>query len=73
MVQYPCYVLEDMEARKRYRIFYTMGYDVLIGLGIAFLLAIPLSPNLWTLTNNCASCIVCLYTAYKFAQYREDE
>ena len=62
-----------MQDARRYRVFYTMGYDVFIGLGIAYLLAIPLSYSLLTLTNALIFCIVCLFTAYTFAQYLEDE
>jgi hypothetical protein len=57
----------------RARAVLKLGVDVLVSLGTAYLIAIAVSPNLLTLTNNIVLCILCLYTAYKFQLILENE
>ena len=59
--------------QMRARAVLKLGVDVLVGLGTAYLIAISVSPNLLTLTNNIVLCILCLYTAYKFQLILENE
>ena len=61
------------EVRDRSRIVIRLAASVFTNLGTAYLVAISLSQSPWTLTNNVVSCIVCLYTAYKFEEYLDDE
>ena len=65
-----CYNQKRMQ--KRARAVLKLGVDVLVGLGTAYLIAISVSPNLFTLTNNIVLCILCLYTAYKFELILDD-
>jgi hypothetical protein len=62
-----------MKGSERYKIVLKLGAEVFTNLGTAYLVAISISPNLWTLTNNVVFCILCLYTAYKFQQFLENE
>jgi hypothetical protein len=59
--------------RDRSRIIARLGSSVFANLGTAYLIAVSLSQSPWTLTNSVVSCIVCLYTAYKFEEYLEYE
>jgi hypothetical protein len=62
-----------MENRKRVRIVLKLGSEVFTGLGTAYLVAISVSTNLLSLTNNVVFCILCLYTAYRFEEQLGDE
>jgi len=61
------------ERRDHSRIIARLASAVFINLGTAYVVAVSLSQNPWTLTNSVVSCIVCLYTAYKFEEYLEYE
>jgi len=62
-----------MENRRHVRAVLRLGANVFTGLGTAYFIAVSLSSNLLSLTNNMMACIVCLYTAYLFEEYLDDE